>query len=270
MLSPQITEMILSGKHRPDLTLQKLRTAYRSIGNNSRTKSFSCHRLQRPGHSFGRYRSSWLCNHALRPDEFFFLFSAHLFFIKIDNRLRPAAVKWCFRDDDAPFLEDSVLAGMVRPVLAPSSAAIARSRRFLSAFSSDTIFCVSKIGSFNVAGTRIVPDLYTNPKQLTSTRSISLREGYSSGRQPRLQSRQLSRTLREPDGFGCTCPKTSDWPKNLPCFRAAGSVESPAQNSSRLAQKELIVGAGDPGMLDSGPVSEKRCQLNRSMQHPLY
>ena len=34
---------------------------------------------------------------------------------------------------------------MVRAVLAPSSVAIARSRRFPSAFSSDTILCVSKI-----------------------------------------------------------------------------------------------------------------------------
>jgi len=110
-------------------------------------QNLSFHRLQKSKHSSGRYRSSWLCNHALRPDEFFFLLSAHLFFIKTDNRLRPAAVKWCFRIDDPLFLGDPLLAGMLWPVLPPSSAAIARSRRFLSAFSSDTIPCVSKIGS---------------------------------------------------------------------------------------------------------------------------
>jgi hypothetical protein len=48
----------------------------------------------------GRYRSSRLWNYALRPDECFS-------FINTDNRLRPAAVRLCFRGDDTPFLETS-------------------------------------------------------------------------------------------------------------------------------------------------------------------
>ena len=88
----------------------------------------------------GSAEGGQLSDYALRPDEFFFLLSAHLFFIKTDNRSRPAAVKWRFR-----FLGDPLVAGMLRSVLPSSSAAIARSRRFLWAFSSDTILCVSKL-----------------------------------------------------------------------------------------------------------------------------
>ena len=88
----------------------------------------------------GSAEGGQLSNYALRPDEFFFFLSAHLFFIKTDNRSRPAAVKWRFR-----FLGDPLVAGMLRSVLPSSSAAIARSRRFLWAFSSDTILCVSKL-----------------------------------------------------------------------------------------------------------------------------
>ncbi len=78
----------------------------------------------------------------------FFLFSAHLFFISIDNRLRPAAVRrWRFLAGAASFLADTFVA-TARVEFAPSNAAIALSRRFLSAFSSDIIRCVSKLSSF--------------------------------------------------------------------------------------------------------------------------
>ena len=72
--------------------------------------------------------------------EAFFLFAAHRFFINIDNRLRPAAVRWWrFLRACAPLLESSWIALLAPPVFAPSSAAIALSSRFLSALSSDTI-----------------------------------------------------------------------------------------------------------------------------------
>jgi hypothetical protein len=73
------------------------------------------------------------------PYELFFL-SAHRFFIVIDSRFRVAAdIPWRFRGDDAPLLDDSCAATVAPVLLAPSSAAIALSRRFRSTFNSFTI-----------------------------------------------------------------------------------------------------------------------------------
>jgi hypothetical protein len=83
-----------------------------------------------------------------RPDNLFFLFSAHRFFIITDNRLRPAAVRWWrFLAGAASFLADTFVA-TARVEFAPSNAAIALSRRSLSAFNSETIRCVSKLSSY--------------------------------------------------------------------------------------------------------------------------
>jgi hypothetical protein len=79
-----------------------------------------------------------------------FLFSAHRFFIIIDNRFRPAAIRWCFPGADAPFLEGLCVVTVARVVLSPSSAAIAWSRRFRSAFSSFRISWVSNVSSPNL------------------------------------------------------------------------------------------------------------------------
>ena len=63
----------------------------------------------------------------------------------MDSRLRPAAVRrWRFLGACEPFSKVAWLA-TGRVGFAPSSAAIALSRRFLSALSSDTILCVSNV-----------------------------------------------------------------------------------------------------------------------------
>jgi hypothetical protein len=86
-------------------------------------------------------------DHASRPDERFFLFSSHLFFIKTDNRLRPAAVKWCFPGEDVLFLEPSIVAGMVRPALAPSSVATAGPAKTAKVSPSSCCSCGNQRGS---------------------------------------------------------------------------------------------------------------------------
>ena len=69
---------------------------------------------------------------------------------RVVSRLRaPSGVVrwWRFLGAFAPFMEVAFSPTVARVVLAPSSAAIALSRRFLSDFNSYTIRCVSKIGS---------------------------------------------------------------------------------------------------------------------------
>jgi hypothetical protein len=93
----------------------------------------------------GESNSQQIFYAALRLTVPFFLRSAHLFFIISDNRFLPSDVR-----PRPPFLALTKVgaASLLEPVLAPSvpsSAAIARLRRSLSFFNSDTIATMSTI-----------------------------------------------------------------------------------------------------------------------------
>jgi hypothetical protein len=83
---------------------------------------------------------------ALRPTAPFFLRSAHLFFIISDSRFLPSALRWL------PFLPlrmtnvgAELFPGLVFATSVPSSAVMARLRRSLSFFNSDTIAVISMV-----------------------------------------------------------------------------------------------------------------------------
>src|ERR1700730_12802898 len=101
--------------------------------SSSRHLSF---RLQIPGQLFYA---------ALRPTVPFFLRSAHLFFIISDSRFLPSAVRRPFLAFRMTKVGAAVFAELVLTTSVPSSAAIARLRRSLSLFNSDTIALISTI-----------------------------------------------------------------------------------------------------------------------------